>query len=88
MLLAQLLQPVDQVGRAQVKMGRYAPGEQSNMGRSDQFWAGNIAQFAHDALEESFSRLAEAACRSLHNAILDGNAIGAGIDAAVAMAAA
>src|SRR3989338_1373842 len=86
--LAQLLQPIDQVGRTQVEMRRYAPGEQSHMGRGDQFGAGNVAQFAHDAFEESFSCLAEAACRSLHNAIFDGNVLGAGIDAAVAMPAA
>src|SRR3989338_8734082 len=86
--LAQLLQPIDQVGRAQMEMGSHAPGEQSHMGRGDQFRAGGVAQFAHDAFEEGFARLTVAACRSLRNTILDGNALGTCLVAAVAMPAA
>src|SRR5574340_437571 len=87
-LLAQLIQPVDQVGRAQVKMSRDAPGEQAHMSRGDQFRAGGVAQFAHYALEERLSRLAVAAGGGQRNAVLDRDTLGACLDAAMAMPAA
>src|SRR3989338_9863500 len=66
----------------------HAPGEQSHRGRGDQLRAGGVAQFAHDAFEERFSRFAVAACRRLRDTVLDGDAFRAGGIAAVAMPAA
>src|SRR4030067_1379939 len=57
-LPAQFFQPIDEVGRAQVEMSRHAAAKQAHMSRCDQLGAGNVAQLAHDAFEESISRIA------------------------------
>src|SRR3989338_9618481 len=78
-LPAQFFQRIDEVGRAQVEMSRHAAAKQAHMSRCDQLGAGNVAQFAHDAFEESISRIAVTARSSQSNTVTDSDALGAGV---------